>query len=217
MTVLLPLIVFAQEDAPEKKGDLAIAGRIATTGYGLEVAKLLNGSVGLRAGFGYFRFSTSGSNSDIDYDIKARLHTVEALVDLFPSARGTFHFTAGMMTNPATVDMTGQPTGSGTFEINNHQYTAAQVGVLTGEGKFSSVLPYLGLGFGTPWGRRGAVKFRFDLGAAIGKPSISLSATGAASNPTLKADLEAQQATTQKDVRKIPVFPVLSIGLAVHL
>jgi len=48
----------------------------------------------------------------------------------------------------------------------------------------------------------------------LGKPTINLAATGAASNPDVASDLQAQSATTQHDVRKyLKVDPVLAFGI----
>ena len=215
IAAVIPVAAAAQS---QSGADATIALRFGTLGIGIEAAKLLSGSVGLRVGGSFLKVSTTGTGSDIDYDIAAKAHAVSALLDLFPRQRGSFHFTGGVVTNPLTVDLTGRPTGSGTFEINGHQYTTAQVGVLSGEAKFAAALPYVGLGFGTPAGKGGRVKFRFDLGAALGKPTITLQSTGAASNAQLRADLAAQQVTTQRDVRKsAKVYPNLSFGLALHL
>ena len=79
------------------------------------------------------------------------------------------------------------------------------------------MLPYLGLGFGSPAHKGGLVGFLFDVGVGIGKPTLSLTSTGAASNAALQADLDAQRDKTQKDFDKFKVYPVVSIGLAFHL
>jgi hypothetical protein len=72
----------------------------------------------------------------------------------------------------------------------------------------------VGLGFGTPAASHGALKLVMDIGAALGKPTIGLAATGAAGNPQLQADLDAQVAKTRTDVEKYAkVYPVLSLGL----
>src|SRR5262249_37302016 len=135
--------------------------------------------------------STGKEQTDISYDVHLKLKAIEALVDLYPSKRGVFHFTAGLLTNPITITGDGQPSGSGTFSINGHTYTNAQVGTLTASAEFPGASPYVGLGFGTPARRGGRVTFLFDLGVGIGKPTLALSATGATSNPTLQADLDA--------------------------
>ncbi len=198
--------------------DASLAFRFGTLGLGLEAAKLLSGSVSLRLGANVLSYNTHGSNSDVDYAVDVKLHAISALLDLHPHHRGSFHFTGGIMTNPLTVDASGVPTSSGTFKLNGHTYSTAAVGALSAEGKFSSVGPYVGLGFGTPARTGGAVKFLFDVGAVIGKPTVTLTAAGAATNPQLAADLAIQRETTQHDIRKYAkAYPVISFGLAVHL
>jgi hypothetical protein len=197
--------------------DVAVALRLSTLGLGLEVGKWLVPHLSARVGANTGTYNKDGQEkTDITYNIHLKLKAVEALLDLYPGARGNFHFTGGLVTNPMTITGEGQPTASGSFTINNHTYTAAQVGVLTATGKFPGASPYFGLGFGTPARKGGRVKFLFDLGASIGKPKISLTATNPGNNPTLAADLNAQIASTQKDLDKLKAYPVLSFGLAIH-
>ena len=199
------------------RADVAVALRLSTLGVGLEVGKQLMSHLSVRVGANGGKFNKDGQEkTDITYDIHLKLKAVEALLDFYPGARGNFHITGGLLTNPMTVDGEGRPNASGSFTINDHTYTTAQVGVLTAEGKFPGASPYFGIGLGTPARKGGRVKFLFDLGASIGKPKISLSATGAAGNPQLAADLNAQIADTQKDLDKIKAYPVLSFGVAYH-
>jgi hypothetical protein len=194
--------------------DASVSLRFGTPGLGLEVAKLLTDHVSVRAGANFLKFSSSSDRSDITYDAEARFHSFSALVDLYPGRRGSFHLSGGIFTNPLTIKGTGRPSPQGTFEINHHQYPTGAVGDLTLEGKFKSVGPYLGLGWGTPANKHSALKFLLDLGVVIGKPSIVLGATGASINPQLAADLEAQRQTTEKDIDKYAkVYPVIAFGL----
>ena len=206
------------QSSPKSSGaNTAVAVRLSTLGLGFELGKQLMDHVSARVGINFGSFNKVGKQqSDITYDVHLKLKAVEALVDLYPAKRGILHFTAGLLTNPMTIIGDGKPTGSGTFTINDHTYTSAQVGTLSASGKFPGASPYVGLGFGTPAHRGGRVKFLFDLGAAIGKPKLALSATGAASNATLQADLDAQRDTTQEDLNKLPVYPVISFGVAIH-
>ena len=197
----------------QRSSDVAIGVRAGLLGVGGEVSKLLTSHVGVRVGANFFSYTLKGQKqNNIAFDGDAKWQSFTALLDLYPSPRGSFHLTAGLVTNPVKATVTGVPT-SGGFEINNHTYTAAQVGTLTGTGKFGSVLPYVGLGVGTAASKHGGLGIVFDLGAAIGKPIIGLSASGAASNAQLLSDLNAQIATTQKDLNKVPVYPVLALGL----
>jgi len=196
--------------------DVLIGLRFGTPGIGLEIGKLLTNHISARVGAYYVKVTATKAQSDVTYNASLKLQAMSALVDLYPWSRGAFHFTAGITTNPMTVTGTGQPTG-GTYDINGTTYTSAQVGTLTAVAKFPGTSPYVGIGFGTPSRSGGAVAFLFDLGAVIGQPTITLSATGAASDPTLMADMQAQVTKTQSDVRKyLKVYPVLAFGLAVR-
>lgn len=198
--------------------DAAVALRLGTLGVGLELGKQLMDHVSARVGINFGSLNNTGKQqSGIAYDVHLKLKAIEALVDLYPSKRGAFHFTAGLLTNPMTITGVGQPSGSGTFTINGQPYTSTQVGALSASGEFPGASPYVGLGFGTPAHRGGRVTFLFDVGAGIGKPTLALSATGAASTPGLQASLDAQRAKTQKDLDKLAVYPVISLGLAIHL
>jgi hypothetical protein len=194
--------------------DASVSVRISSTGIGGEVAKQLTGHIAVRVGGSVYSFSTSKSQTDISYDASLKLHAFSALINLSPGSRGSFHFSTGIVTNPLTVSATGVPAPGGTFTINNHTYTSSQVGTLTLEGKFPSARPYMGFGFGTPANTGSGLAPLFDLGFVLGKPTITLNATGAASNPQLAADLMAQEASTQHDIRKyLRVYPVVSLGL----
>ena len=198
--------------------DAAIGIRLSTLGLGLELGKQLADHISARVGINFGSFSQNGKKqTDLTYDVNLKLKAAEALIDYYPSKRGIFHFTAGLLTNPLTISGVGTPTASGTFTINGHSYTSAQVGTLRTSSKFPGAMPYLGLGFGTPASRGGRVKFLFDLGAGIGKPTVALTSTGAGSNATLQADLNTQTAKTQKDLNKLAAYPVISLGLAIHL
>jgi hypothetical protein len=194
--------------------DAAIGLRFGTPGIGLEASKLLTSHLGARVGANYFKLTRTQSKSDISYDASLKLQGVTALIDLFPARRGSFHISGGLMTNPLKVTGTGKPSAGGTFTINSNTYTSAEVGTLIAEAKYPSTSPYLGFGIGSPARGHSALGFTFDLGAAIGKPKVVLTATGAASDPSLAADLQAQQDKTQKDLQKLKVFPVLQLGLA---
>lgn len=191
---------------------MSLAFRSSLLGFGLEAEKLIGGHVGARVGYSYMSFSANHTQSDISYAASLKISSFEALADYYPGAFKSFHITGGIATNPLTISGTGV-TNSGSFKINGHSYTAEQVGTLSAAGKFPGVSPYVGIGTGTP-ARGGPIEFLFDLGAVLGKPTINLGATGAASDPELATDLQAQSATTQHDVRKyLKVYPVLSIGI----
>lgn len=216
-SLVIPLALGrAQSDGSSRPADISVGLLASTVGVQLEGAKLLSNHLAVRAAGSFFRFNATHLQSDINYDATIKLGSFAALLDVYPGSRGTFHFTGGLTTNP--VRASGNAVAvSGDFKINGHSYTPDQVGVLSAHAKFPGVMPYLGLGFGTPT-RGSRVEFLADLGAAIGKPTVTMDATGAATNAQLAADVTAQAATTQHDIRRYAkVFPVFSLGLAYRL
>lgn len=209
----LPTTLVAQGSKHGK--DISIAARFGTLGLGAEISKLVNSHIGIRVGANTFSYDRSIDQTDINFDATLKMKAVTGLVDLYLKGRGSFHLTGGIITNPVEVTAIGVPKQSGTFTINGRVYNTAQVGTLTGSGEWPKTSPYAGLGWGTPANSHSALKFIFDLGAAIGKPTIALTATGAANNAQLQADLNSQIVETQKDVDKYAkVYPVISFGLA---
>lgn len=208
---LLPAGLVAQSEA--QGTDLSLAVRFGTLGVGGEISKLVTPHVGIRVSGNYFTYNKSFNNSDVSYDASLKFKAFSGLLDLYPASRGAFRFSAGVMTRPITLTGNGVPS-NGTFQINHHSYTTAQVGTLTETAQWGAALPYVGLGFGTPAAKSAGFGFLFDLGVAIGKPDVTLTATGAGSNSALQSDLTAQIAKQESDANKIPLYPVLSMGIA---
>jgi hypothetical protein len=129
--------------------------------------------------------------------------------------KGAFRLVAGVVIADNKVDVVGRPAGNTTFEINNTIYTAAQVGSLTGTGKFGNdVAPYLGLG----WTTHRTVKgfgFFSDLGVMFsGSPTVALKASGPIStDPTFQSNLAQEGRKVNDDLEAATVYPVIRIGL----
>ena len=191
--------------------DLGVAVRAGTLGIGGEVSKLLASHLGLRVGINYFTVTDNGQSlGDNKFDLKAELRAFSALLDLYPGPRGSFHITGGVMTKP--VKISGPGVGNTTYSFNSNHYTSAQTGAVTIAAEYGSVLPYVGIGFGTAASKQGGLSFVFDLGLAIGKPVFTLTAASAIAGSALANDLKAEEVKRQDDVSKVPGYPVLAIG-----
>lgn len=208
-----PAVLVAQGSSSQGV-DMSVGVRVGTLGVGVEANKLITSHFGARVGYNVFSKNTTREQDDISFDAKVKLHSFTALVDVYPSARGSFHLTGGVVTNPLEFTGVGVPTGSG-YEIDGTTYTAAQVGTLNASGEFASVLPYVGFGFGTPANSKKGVKFVVDLGVGIGQPTLNLTATNPLNNAQLAANVENQRIKTQDDIRKyLKVYPSVTLGLA---
>lgn len=203
----------AQQATDRSPLDLDASVRVGTLGIGVEAGKLITNRIAARVGINFGGYNLSQTQDDIMYSADLKLQGISALVDLFPWSRGRFHITGGYVTSPMKITAVGEPSSSGTFEIDGTTYTSGEVGTLVAEAKFASG-PYAGIGFGTPAKNRGSLRFKFDVGAIIGKANLSLRATGAAANTGLADDLEAQRLKTQESLDKYAkIYPVVSIGI----
>ncbi len=216
MPRLSSLALLLAVTAPPASAQFALAARAGTLGLGVEGSALVTPNIGVRAGANFFSYSFTRTESDVTFDADLDFKAVTAFVDLYPSARGSFHFTAGVTTAPAHVDGRGQPT-DGTYTFNSQDYTAEEVGVVIGEAEWADLLPYAGIGWGTA-AKGGRIGFAFDIGVAIGKPTINLSASSAVPGSTLAQDVEAEEADIQREVdRYAKVYPVIQLGLIIRL
>lgn len=215
MRTTLLFVVFATSPLAAQ-ADLSIAVRASTLGIGAELSKLVFPNVGVRAGINTLSRDINRTQEKIRYDVELDFSSVTGLIDLFPSRRGSFHFTGGVMSAPADIDGIGLPVGD-RFTINGRDYTAAEVGTVRGTVRWPSAMPYAGIGWGTPASRRGGLAFLLDLGVGIGTPTLDLTATSAVPGSTLAADVAVERDRVQDDVdRYFRVYPVVSIGLALR-
>lgn len=203
-------------NVPEQRHlDLGLDLRQGTLGIGGEVSKLIVSRLGIRAGFNYFSLHHTTTQSDIAYNATIKLQSMSLLADFFPIARGLFHLTGGILANSSSADGVAA-CSDGSIDINSHSYTCAQIGTMSGAVKFPGASPYIGLGFGTP-AAGSRVHFLFDIGAAFGAPTVTLSASNSGSNAQLASDIQVQRDKTQKSVEKyVKVYPVIQSGMGVR-
>jgi hypothetical protein len=206
---LFSLVVMARPSYAE----VALAAKFGTLGGGADAIVKVNDRLNARVGGNFFQYSYDGTESDIKYDFDAQLFTIEALLDWFPFQNG-FHVSGGALFNQNELDADAQ--NSASYTIGNTTYTAAQVGSLHGNIDFNEVAPYLGIGWGTPFGKEGHWSFLFDIGAMYqGKPNVDLTANGTlASNAAFLTDIQREEENLQDQLDKFQVYPIVSLALA---
>jgi hypothetical protein len=191
---------------------LAIAGKAGTLGLGGEVSVNLFEDLNLRFGVGAFSFDYDHSINDIDYKFNINLQTFPLMVDWYPF-HNPFHLSGGVILNNTDVDLRAK--SSATVDVGGTTYTADQAGTLLGNVSFNRVAPYVGLGWGNPFGGSSRWGLLCDLGVAFsGSPNVKLSATGPyASNPTFQSNLAKEERDVQSKVDNYKFYPVLSLSL----
>lgn len=210
------LVALAATNAAQA-GDIAATVDLGTTGLGLHLTAPLAAQLNARVGLNYANYSSTGNTSDVEYDFKLKLATVDALLDYHPFASG-FRLSGGVIHNGNSIDVNARPNANGSYTVNGRSYSAASVGQMKGEVEFRKAAPYLGIGWGnavqaTGWG------FGMDLGVAFqGAPKTSLVSTGctalAAVCTMLANDVAAENAKLAEEVKDLKFYPVLRVGVS---
>jgi len=195
---------------------LSIDGHVGTPGFGADGNLLLFSHLGVRGGFNAMGFTFSPTVKDVKLDGNLRLLTFPFVADLYPWGNGSFHLSGGLVINKNQLSATGVPSSAGTYSFNGNSYTSSQVGIISAKLNWATS-GYAGLGWGTP-AMKGRVGFITDLGVIIGQPTFTLTSTNPSGNGTLAADVQAQQASSQKSVQKYGKFyPVINFGIAIRV
>lgn len=158
-------------------------------GYGKRFNALWGGRVMLNSGIA--PHNDNAEISDNHYDAKFKKSAgVNILADLYPIEGSGFRVSGGLSIANYKNELANGSAGS--YSFNGHTYSAAQVGQLSGEQKYKSVAPYIGIGWESRSSESGW-RFVSDLGVAyLGKSSSSLSASRGATNSILQQDVAAE-------------------------
>lgn len=189
---------------------------VSTLGLGVQVSTpIIPGSLDLAIGLNHFSYNHNGTytgdSSSIPYHGNLRLQTIPVLLDYYPF-QGVFRLTGGVMVNQNR--MTLDSAGNGTYMINNHQYSAQQVGTFTGRVAWKRVAPYLGIGWGSKAARQTGFSMGFDLGVLFtGSPQVTLSASNPQNNSQLASDVAAAQASANQKASSYKLWPVIGVRI----
>lgn len=173
-------------------------------------AQPLNSQFGLRVDV-----ASIGERSDrrteegIHYDAKLKLNRTALLADWFPFSGG-FRFTGGVTANQYKLDLLATGAG-GTLTVGNTTYTTTSADQLLVRGRYPSSTPYVGFG----WGHQASTGLRFsmDVGAMLGRATVSATVIGPWAQRVSQADIDAELAELRSGAAKVRALPQLSLGL----
>jgi hypothetical protein len=149
------------------------------------------------------------SNNGIQYDAKLKLNRAALLADWFPLESG-FRITAGVTSNQYQLDLQASGAG-GTLTIGGTTYTTSAADGLLVNVRFPTTSPYLGLGWGHQVSK--GLRFSADLGAMVGRATLTSAVSGPLAQRVSQADLDAELASWRNTVARVRAFPQLSLGL----
>jgi hypothetical protein len=187
--------------------------------------------INLRSSVNFFAFDDPFSIDGINYTARLHLKSSETTVDWFPHAMGGFHVSPGFlyfkssMTAPAFVGP-GQSfvLGTQTF-INSVDDPVSGSSSVIYPRTFS---PMLLLGYGNIIPRvRRRISVPIEFGVAYtGAPEISVALNGTActtngcanfaTNKQAQDNLKQEIHDLNEDLKRYPIFPIVSVGFAYH-
>jgi hypothetical protein len=193
-----------------------VTADLGSTGVGAHLSVPLQPNLNVRVGMNYLNYSYDANTSDVDYDFKMKLRTVDALLDYFPMDNG-FRVSAGLVYNGNKIDARGKPAGAGTYTINGHTYLASSVGTLDGNVDFRKSAPYLGVGWGNAAAPGKGWGFSSDFGVMFqGSPSTSLKNNNCVAPSQvctqLAADIVAENVKLTDEASDFKFYPVIRFG-----
>jgi len=213
-----------------KKGEAGLVGvgiRLSTLGAGAEVGVSLSNKLNVRGGFNIFQYSRGFNHDGITYKGQLNLRSGEAHLDWYPIGH-TFHLSPGLLVyngNGATA--TANVPGGSTFTLGGVTYTSDPTNPITGMGKldFVKAAPTAMLGFGNLVPQNRHFTYNFELGAVFqGSARTKLNLTGgacdalglncvnAATDPTVQANVVAEQTKINNKLSPFKYYPVISFG-----
>ncbi len=228
--VAVPVLLSAEGISKE---DLSIGMDAGILGLGANVKAKVSQSVGVRAGFQYFRKDDIEIEDDgVDYNFDVTLNGVYGYADWHPW-RGSFKVTGGLLYNNSDVKGLITPATSTTFVFQGHTYSTDDIAKVHTLVDFDPIAPYIGIGWDTSFNKKKGFGFTFDLGVAYqGSAKVSytvdykeLEKTG---NPAvdqaaeerrqelikeIDADLEAEKVSLQEELDKYEFLPYIAIGV----
>lgn len=201
--------------APAAGQGLAVQAFAGSQGLGAGVAVGLTPRIIARGSYGVIPGEPEVTTEEVDFRLDPP-SIMRATLDFYPT--GFFFLSAGglFIGNGGDIPVRGEVTGS--VEFDGNTYSAAEVGTLTGAFGFRGAMPYVGIGFGNPLGRR--VGLLFDLGVGIGAvPTVSVDGDGTlAGDPGFEAALRAEEAAFAAGIPDwVKYYPIVSLSLSIGL
>lgn len=147
----------------------------------------------------------------LNYRARAHFRNAALLADVYPF-HGAFHLTAGAYYDDNRVDLNATPT-NGYYDVNGYMAPASAVGPVTGTVTYQRFAPYLGLGFSNDARMRAGFAYVVDLGVMWDRPTTTLNAPGAASDPALAAEIASVRAQIEQKANRLKAYPVASLSL----
>jgi hypothetical protein len=207
----VPLVLACASGAAFAQG-VGVYGVMGSGGVGLGLNAPVSPMVGIRGELASYTGSDTYTEDQITYKGDVKLKGNGVFVDLRPFS-GVFRVVGGVGFGGTSAALDAQA-ADGTVTIDGQKFDATG-NTLSARIKYPSTMPYVGIGWGHGRHDQPGWTFAFDVGVSIGKPSVSLTASGGLlAQPGAAAAIAAEQRKVQDDLNSAGVLPSakLSIG-----
>jgi hypothetical protein len=203
----------------------AVGIKAGTLGVGFQVGTALMPRINVRGGANFFNYNDTLNKDGAVYNGTLQLRSVEAKVDLF--VLGGFRFTPGLLLyNDNKITATASVAAGRGVTLGGTTYYSSASDPIHGTAglTLNKFAPTLGIGFGNLLPRSARHwSLSTDLGVVFqGEPQFALGLTGSGcaangtncqpvSNPTVQANVQAEQAKIQNDAKPFKYYPEISI------
>ncbi len=192
--------------------DFSATGKFGTTGAGVEAVYHFDEQFALRASVATYTFAAEVTVDDIDYDVDLNVRSAALIMDIFPSG-GNFYFSGGVFLNGNVFEAV--PIFEDVLQVGSADYTAAELGDISGEAEFKPVAPYIGLGY--RW-RNNKPGLSLGVEAGIlfqGQGDVTIDVTGPiADTAEFQADLAEEIDDIEDQLGVAKLYPVLEARIA---
>ncbi|MCX6349943.1 MAG: hypothetical protein NTV79_10670 [Candidatus Aureabacteria bacterium] len=200
------------QPSPRENAGVALGFKIGTLGPGADLTVGIAEKFNLRGNVNYLGFSYRRESGEDNYRLKVDALTGLALLDWHVGG-GQFRLSAGACFANGYGEF--EHSASDSIKVGDNSYPGPGVGTLTRKVKLPTLAPYVGIGVGNAVGKNEDITFSFDLGVVIPWYDVEVTADGPLNtDPAFLQDLAREKDTFKNDVRDVPVYPVLSFGLA---
>ena len=191
-----------------------VATKIGTLGLGLDISTPINENLSARFNLNGGSYSDTEENDGNDYEGTLDLMSAGVLLDYYPYANN-FRLSTGVYYNGNEFTGTATSTDTSTLELNNIEYTIAELAKVNTKVTFDKFAPYVGIGWGNDahskgWG------FTFDLGVMYhGDAEVDLS-------PDIKdlekiaeinTAIENEERNIEDELSDYNLYPVVALGV----
>ena len=201
-----------------------------TLGAGAELATPLFQRFNIRSGSNFLTFEYPFGIDGVNYHANLHFKSSQSTLDWFPLGH-TFHISPGILYAKNTVASTAMVTAGQNFSLGDQNFVNSVIDPVHGHMTLAyprNYSPMLLLGFGNILPRNSRrLSIPAELGVAYtGAPTINVNLTGTACTnqgcTSFATNAEAQASLTQEikkineDLKRVPVYPILSLGVAYH-